>query len=498
MNTKTSGGNPAISRARLALSLCLTMVMAILLASGTAAASKAIDYEVTVGKSAIITLSNPVARVSVTAPNIADVVAISPTEVQINGISIGSTSLIIWDKSGKKTFFDVNVVGDNTQLLERIHQIAPGDKVDVSVMKDMIIITGTVSSYERQYKIKHIADEYKALKDAKYQIINLVEVAEMPQVLLQVTVASIDRSATKNLGINWSQVGQYGMIFSTVGSAAPISKITDLISGSSSPSTTQSFGNNPNFGVIDAHNGTAYMLKALSKKGLAKILAEPNLIVKSGETGTFLAGGSIPIPLITTSTAGSNTGITVEYKEFGVRMNFSPVVKENGVIVLGMGKNAGISKIEQSFGGTMSSSQASNSDEPGIEVSSLDPANGVIISGFNIPALKVDSVRTSVDLREGESFVIAGLIRNDWSKDLQKFPILGDIPILGAFFREQTMSKDERELVFLVTPKLIKPMAPGQKTDIPGMSEPNAGQEEDLRWIPLMPTSRSNDSELLR
>jgi pilus assembly protein CpaC len=296
----------------------------------------------------------------------------------------------------------------------------------------------------------------------------MIEVIDIPQVLLQITVASIDRTALKDLGINWSQISKGVAIFSTVGSALPIDTITNLMPDAGTLSSEQTFQNNPNFSVLDSKNGTAYMIRALSNKGLAKVLAEPNLIVKSGEEGKFVAGGEFPVPIVSSATSGTNSAITVEYREFGVKLNFRPIVKETGIIQL---------KLDPA------------------EVSALDFANAVTLSGFVIPALKKDTVNTSVDLREGESFVIAGLLRDDWSKNLSKFPLLGDIPILGAFFRQQHMEKTERELVFLVTPKLVKPMAVGSKTELPGVDEPSAAQSEEQKWIPLMPTDRTLDAE---
>ena len=287
--------------------------------------------------------------------------------------------------------------------------------------------------------------------------------------MLHIIVASIDRTALRDLGVNWSELAKGIHLFSSVGSALPISKILDLNPGIHTTGSEQIFQNNPNFGVVDWQNGTAYMIRALSNKGLAKLLAEPDLVVNSGETGVFKAGGASPI--LENSASGTNNSISVVYQDFGVILNFKPTVTESGLIRL---------KLDPA------------------EVSSLDFANAVTISGFNIPALKKDSVSTSVDLREGESFVVAGLLKEDWTKSLQKFPILGDIPILGMFFRQQHMEKDDRELVFLVTPKLVKPLAPGTKTDLPGMNEPNAAQENDLKWIPSLPTARSLDAETLK
>ncbi len=494
MNTKTSSVNPAVRKAGLVLSLCLVLAAAMVMSSGTARAEKAIEYQVFLHKSAIITVATPIKRVSVTDPKIADVVAISPTEVQVNGIAIGSTTLIVWDKTGRRTFFDITVAVDTTGLEKEIDELAPGDDVKFKMINPTtLVVSGAVKTDERKIKIENILLGFgtditeKELfilqggvtKEARpvpgaakgFQFVNLLEVTSPKEVLLQITVASVDRDAARNLGINWAYVGKLTQVFGSVAEGLPFASITNFVQGATAGSNSLLFQNSPNFGIMDSPSGTMWMLKALASKGLAKILAEPNLIVKSGERGNFLAGGEFPIPVVQTSTQGTFAPVTIQFKKFGVQLDFVPTVQENGLIQL---------KLDPA------------------EVSSLDFANAVTLSGFRIPALKTDTVHTSVDLRDGETFVIAGLIRDDWSKNMEKIPLLGDIPILGAFFREQQLSKTEQELVFLVTPKLMTPLAPGAKVELPGANEPTPEQENDLRWIPMMPTSRSMNPEKLK
>jgi pilus assembly protein CpaC len=469
------------------LMLCFSLVAVLMVFSGQAYGAKGINTEVTVGKSSILTLPVPIERISIANPKIADVVVIKPNELQLNGLKVGTTSLIIWDKSGNKTFFELSVLNDNSQLMQRISELAPGDTVNVKVLKDSIILTGTVSSEERLKKIAEI------LKGAETNVVNLIEVADIPQVLLQITVASVDRNATRQLGINWiyavtNSIGLFSGIgagtsaittltnalnlpTTVVGVGTSTATSTSTPNGISGSTTTSINTTQPTFGVLDAHNNTTYLLRALSAKGLAKILAEPNLIVKSGEDGKFHAGGEFPVPVVTNIGGTGNNTVSIQFKPFGVTLNFKPVVKDSGVIQL---------KLDPA------------------EVSAIDNSVAVISSGFNIPGVKTDTVSTSVDLKEGETFVVAGLINTEWSKNLSKIPILGDIPILGAFFREQAMNKTERELVFVVTPKLMKPMAPGQRAELPGMNEPTARQQEDLRWVPMMPNYRSMDAEQLK
>lgn len=494
MKIRLSNARPG--RQSFVIPAILVAVVFLLCASAQATV---IPIDVTAGKSAIHTITDPEQKyktVIISDPDIADAAIVNPKALRIRGKKAGSTDMIIYYNDGTKDTFDLNVNADTGALEDRIKEVAPGDPIQFRALKNTIIVMGTVSTQERYNRIYSllltIGKTYKTTKttsylqggqtlvtdtmttegggeDSKINFVDMIEIAEIPQVLLQITVASVDRKALKDLGINWSEVAKGIAVFSTVGSALPFNKITDLVPSGAAPLTgIQTFSNNANFSVIDTHNGTAYMIRALSSKGLAKVLAEPNLIVKSGEVGEFLAGGEFPIPLVTGASAGTVAAVTVEYKKFGVMLDFKPTVKETGVIQLKL--------------------------DP-IEVSALDPANSVTLNGFVIPGLKTDTVRTSVDLREGESFVIAGLIREDWGKNLQKFPILGDIPILGAFFREQHMEKTERELVFLVTPKLIKPMLVGSKTELPGANEPSAAQTDDMRWFPMGPTSRTLDPE---
>lgn len=493
MDTRNSSTHKVTVKGRAALYLPLVLAAFIALSCGAAFAANSIRTEVVAGKSAIMTLPDTVARVSLADPSIADVVVLTPKEIQINGKKIGSTSLIVWDKNGNKTFFDVDVIIDNSQLKERLSEAAPGDALTVKVAKDSVVVTGTVSSPDRLLRVAAILNSYKS---EGLKVVNLVEIGETPQVLLQITVASIDRKATRDLGINWSNVSENLTIDSAVSSlTSGLTSITGLTAGATSPPLDTSGIKGATFGVVDWRNGTQYLLKALAGKGLAKILAEPNLLVKSGSTGTFLAGGEYPYPTIQSSGGGgTNIPITVEFKEFGIRMNFTPIVRESGIIQLNMGRPPQKTMIQNEKG----LFDYVDTGEKGIEVSSLDIANAVLIAGTRVPALKKDAVSTNVDLREGETFIIAGLINEEWSNNMTKLPILGDIPILGAFFRDQSMRKTERELVFLVTPKLMKPMGVGERVELPGSNEPTAAQTDDMRWMPILPTHRSIDPEQLK
>jgi len=510
--------------------LILTVVsLSLILASTAAKAEKGTQVDVLLGQSTILTLNDPptelpVERVSITDDKIAGIQVFKPVlradntrqqDIQVNGKALGYTTLIVWEKNGKKTLYDIKVEVDKTipttDLKKKINEIAPGDAVNLEMINaNTLVVTGSVSTELRRVKIHDLLlgfgkditekDLYvlqggvtketrpAPIADEKgYKFVMLVDVLNNPQVMLQITVASIDRTAMRNLGINVFQATKDVALFSTGSSASPFSSIANLISGSqfgpsgttgttssSSSTTGTNFNvtNNPNFGVIYSPSGTGVLIKALSSKGLAKILAEPNLIVNSGQTGEFHAGGSFPVPSVQNIGSGGNgnNAVSIVFQEYGVILKFKPLVTEEGVIILDLDS----------------------------QVSSIDESTAVIASGFSIPGLKIDRVATSAELKDGEGFVIAGLINDEWSKNLQKFPILGDIPILGAFFREQSMTKEERELIFVVTPKLMKPMPKGQTPDLPGANEPTKQQNEDLRWIPMLPTSRALDPEKLQ
>jgi pilus assembly protein CpaC len=522
--------------AGLSLFFILTTAVSVL-AIPRASLAAGTPTEVRVGESIILTLPYRVKRFSVTVqetdenapsdkkitndkrepkgPALVQVISAdeTQTEMKIDGQYVGKSTLIVWDKDGKKAFFDITVVLDTSELMDRITEVAPGDKVQVRVLKNSVIVSGSVSNEERKARIDSIlksfgrdvksrdlvyleggvvkeVDNTGSADDKGIKYVNLLEVTDTPQVQMQIVVASIDRTATRELGINWAYAGRSLTIDSAVSSVSPgLSNISNLLSGTKSGGLATDGINGANLGIIHSPSGTQYLLRALASKGLAKVLAEPNLIVRSGEIGRFLAGGEFPIPVVQSANIGGGTGnqtsITVIFKEFGVKLNLTPVIKENG-------------NIEIRMCGKPKAGDIYSEDEAGIIVSSLDFANAVELSGFKIPALKKDYVNTNVELKENESFVVAGLINEEWTKNLDKIPFLGDIPILGAFFRDQKLQKTERELVFFITPKLMRPMMAGEKPQFPGVAEPTREQNEDLSFVPKMPTERSNDPEKLK
>jgi len=418
-----------------------------------------IPTEVVVNKSTILNLAKPAERISITNPAIADIVLISPRQVQINGLATGTTSLIVWEKgAAKPSFFDVAVVGDVSQIEAQIKEVAPKDSITAAYVKDSLVLSGKASSEHVAAKAVQIAQAYSA------KVINQIQI-EAPQVLLQVKVAQIDKNALKQLGISGLIKGSTGEGFYNIISA-PQGGSTVTTSGGATTVTSGSgtgiAGNVRGLGTynpLDAFRagisyfpaGIGAVIQALATKGMAKILAEPNLLVKSGQKGEFLAGSKIPYNIVT-STGGTAT-TSIVFQDVGVKLNFAPVVQDNGVITL---------KIDPA------------------EVSSI--AGTLQINGY--PIIDTRTVKTDVELREGESLVLAGLLQEDQIKTMSKIPLLGDIPILGALFRATESERKEKELVFFITPKIIKPMAPGTKQEFPTDNRPTAEEERELQWVP--------------
>lgn len=451
------------------------------------------------------------------------------TELKIDGQYPGKSTLIVWDKNDNKQFFDINVIEDTTDLEKRIDEIARDDapNVHIKTINNTIIVSGHVSTSERKARIdellksiaypvgsKEIAylqggqtteteKNFGDPNDKTVRYVDMIEVANAPEIDLQITVASIDRNAMRELGINWAYASRNLTIDTAVSSVTGgIGQIGNLISGSKgngaiqpqNPSQSGNQGgglnstvNGATLGVVSWPSGTQYLIKALASKGLARVLASPDLLVRDGEVGSFLAGGEFPVPVVQSGTIGgsgsNSTSISVEWKKFGVIMNMKPVVKEDGSIEINMENNTGRNNTAVGNG----------SDNCGIEVSSLDYADSVQFSGFTIPALKVDHINTNVELKNGETFVVGGIINDDWQKNITKVPLLGDLPIIGAFFRDQQMQKNERELVFFITPKLVKALPPGVKPALPGANEPTKEQDDAFRFIPMLPNSISTD-----
>jgi len=371
------------------------------------------ELDVGAGKSQVLQTPGLYTDLMVGDPKIADVVPLTNHSVYVVGKSVGSTALSIYGP-GKRLMAAVNVVvGPDVQTLQsRLHDLLPNESdVAVRISNDSLVLSGTVTNPVALKQVLELAETY-----APGKVINMMGVEGTQQVMLEVRFVEMERTVAKALSINISRTttgGNPQFNFSSGGSSA--GSTSGLIG---TPGTAA-------LSFLTPDGNLTVALDALETKGVAKTLAEPTLVAMSGDTANFLAGGEIPIPMA--QTGGSVTAITVQYQEFGISLAFTPTILSDGMINLVV--------------------------KP--EVSSIDPANGVTESGLTIPGLKVRKASTTVELRDGESFTIAGLLSDSYSNQISAFPFLGDIPVLGALFRSPSFQSDQTELVIVVTPHLV-------------------------------------------
>lgn len=391
--------------------------------------SEAEPVTINVGRSAILESSEPVKRVSVAEPGIADVVVISPRQVYVTGKTPGITSLTLWGSSDNVyRIFDLEVVPDANRLKERLHKMLPREKnVEVTASHDYLTLAGTVTNAAIQSQILELATAYAPRdKEGKPRIINLLEVGGVHQVMLEVRVSEMSRSLARRLGINFSVISASGQQFglSLLNNLTRIPTQPPFFNPPLSPSDNIA-------GIVrflgDGASWTVF-IDALKENGLVKILAEPTLITLNGKEAKFLAGGEYPVPI--PQAVGAGVIVTIQYKPFGVALAFTPTVLSNGKINMQVAP----------------------------EVSELDFAHGVALQGYLIPSLTTRRAFTNVELADGQSFAIAGLLKEEMREVIRKYPILGDIPILGSLFRSSSYQKQDTELVIIVTPHLVKPL----------------------------------------
>lgn len=426
-------------------------------------AMAAVPIEVAAGKGTVITLKERSTRVSLSDPAIADIILISPSELLINGKKIGSTSLIVWNKAGAKTFFDVFVVGDLGALIDQVRDLAPDGDVSIEMAKDSVVLKGVLKNQETINRIIEISKAYAP------KVINFLRLEEPQQIMLEVKVAQIDRTRLKELGINALYKGANEEGFFGIGSAP--SPDGSIGGGTGVPMTHSMEGFNldgltPQIGIASFNDGVAGLLDLLQEDGVAKILAEPNLVVRSGERGSFLAGSKIPVQGV--SGVGGSQTVSIDFEEVGIKVVFEPEVLETGMIRLKIDP-AEVSNIVRfvNFG-----------------------------AGVVAPEIDTREVRTSVDLMEGESLILAGLLSDEKRISVRKVPILGDIPIIGALFRSKSEDIVNTELTFFITPRLVKSIKDKKIAEAPVPGEELTKEDKNqLRWIPLLPNFKGKGDE---
>ena len=400
----------------------------------------AAPLRVMVGKSLLINVTERLKRVSVTDDAVADAMVVTPTQILVHGRAPGEVSLLIWDLAERSRSFDLRVDVDITAAAEEEHRVFPDEQINVSPSRNAIVLSGHVSTEDVAKRAGMIAEAYSS------KVVNVLTFGPVgaQEVLLEVKFAEVDRSALTELGANLFSTGITNTIGSTTTGQFSGPKFGNLTDTSPSPGApiTSSVSISDMLNVFlfrpDTHVGA--VIKALQTKNLLQILAEPNLIAVNGKEASFLAGGEFPFPIV--QPGQGFTAVTISFKEFGVRLKFTPVITPNGNIHLRVVP----------------------------EVSTLDFANGLTIQGLTVPALSTRRADTEFELQDGQSFVIAGLMDNRVTNVVNKIPGLGDIPILGNFFKSTSKRKSNAELMVLCTARRVSPSSappPGPKNPEP-------------------------------
>ncbi len=398
--------------------------------------------EIPVNKSQVVTADRPIAKVLIGNEEIADVVALTDRSIYVLGKSMGTTSLTLYDRGGRVlSVMDIAIGPDADAFRGQVSRLIPGAEIDAHISGNSMVLTGLATDAGMVDRAMRLAQTY-----AGDNVVNLIGMGSSQQVMLEVRFAEVRREIGDDVavrGFATDRGGDFNAVF------GPGSEVVGGIFDAAAITNS--------FGII---NGTFealgvdfdIFLDALESKGFAKTLAEPTLVALSGETASFLAGGEFPIPVAQGSSSGAGGGgnaISIEFKPFGVSLGFTPTVLGDNTINLIV--------------------------EP--EVSSIDPAASIQLNGISIPGLQTRRASTTLELRDGESFAIAGLLQQDFQTTVNQVPLLGNIPILGALFRSTEFQKGETELLIVVTPRLVKPIRPSQvKLPTDRVEDPSAAQ----------------------
>jgi pilus assembly protein CpaC len=391
-----------------------------------------------VGRSAIVNTDVPITRVSLTSAEIADALVTTPNQLLIQGKLPGTITMFVWDRTGAMHRYDVTVERDLSTLSGHMQQLFPGEHINVTSNGKSVVISGNVSSKYIAEKAVEVAAGHVEKKE---DVVNLLQVRSTPppQVLLRVRFAEVSRNAITELGASFltGPNGYEDWVGRATTQQFPAPNFESDQNGNKLV-----FSDFLNVFLFNTKNQLGVVLRALQNKGLFQTLAEPNLVAESGKEASFLAGGEFPIPVA--QAGGANVAISITFKEFGVRLNFTPTVTDGNRVRL---------KVRP-------------------EVSTLDFANAVFLQGFRIPALSTRRTETELELANGQTFAIAGLLNNTATESLQKIPGIGDIPILGLLFRSKAAQKNRTELVVMITPEILPVGSPGVTTESPRLQEP--------------------------
>jgi pilus assembly protein CpaC len=390
-----------------------------------------VQINVLVGQSRVINFDRPIGRFSVSNPEVAEAVLVAPDQVLVNGKTFGQVNFIAWEqKGGSFIVFDVFVRSNLSLIDSQIKLLFPKDNISLSQANGSVVLSGSVKDVKTGEQVDAV------VQAAGFKTVNMLQspVKAQAQVQLQVRVAEVSRSKMREIGTSYGYAHDTNVSYLNSGGGPSELTHTDISPVSSALETAFTPALNIFFG--NGASGLMGMLRALKSTGAIRSLAEPNLIAMDGQQASFLAGGEYPVPVVQSN--GDKPTVTVQFKEYGVRLNFKPTIIDEDHIRLEL--------------------------EP--EVSTIDFANGVKFDGFLIPALKTRRAKTGVELRDGQSFALAGLLDNNETQTFSKVPGIGDIPLLGNLFKSKSFQKQETELMFIITAQLVKPMNPD---DLPQM-----------------------------
>lgn len=422
-----------------------------------------------VGRSTVIDVGTPIARVSLTSADIADALVTSPSQLLINGKTPGTISMFVWERAGALRRYEIAVQRDLARLQGQLAELFPGEAIAAHSNGRQIVLSGTVSTKDVAARAIDVAAGFVEKRE---DVVPLLQVPQAlaprsNQVLLRVRFAEVSRSALTELGLSLftSPTGvnnTLGRITTQQFPSAGYEELEWTKNGFDfgDPVTSAkgkfTFSDFLNFFILSEKFDLGLLVRMLQTRGLFQSLAEPNLVAESGKEASFLAGGEFPIPVAQGS--GANIGVSVMFKEFGVRLSFVPTVNGDRVHL----------KVRP-------------------EVSVLDFANAVVFSGFRIPALTTRRTETELELRDGQTFAIAGLLNNSMTQTLSKVPGIGDIPILGYLFRSKAARKDQTELVVMITPHILPQNSSGVTDRLPRLQEPYLPRLPDDQSLPTQP-----------
>src|SRR3954468_19015054 len=426
------------------------------------AADEALAVKLLVGRSTVVDVGTPIARVSLTSADIADAVVTSANQLLVNGKMPGVISMYVWERTGGLHRYEIVVQRDLAHLNDQMKRLFPGEAIEAQSSGKGIILSGSVTNKEIFDKANSVAGGYVEKADEVVNMLRIQESTASNQVLLRVRFAEVSRTAITELGVT--------LFTSPTGINSTIGRVTtqqfpsvgfDELNYTKVPGAGKVGGdvasNSGKFTFSDFLNLFLFsekfdigaVGKALAARGMFQSLAEPNLVAESGKEASFLAGGEFPVPI---AQGGNSGAVSVSYKEFGIRLNFTPVITGNRVHL----------KVRP-------------------EVSTLDFANGVVLQGFRIPALSTRRTETELELADGQTFAIAGLLNNQVNSTLQKIPGIGDIPILGLLFKSKAAQKDQTELVVMITPQILPKNSAGVTSALPKTPE---------RFLPALPDKK--------